>query len=197
MNNEKIFRNMLIIVAVSILTLGPLSAAFGHGKGVRITPEATSVSAGSQLKVKVNGLTGTKEATFALTGIDRQYDLGTFSISKDDFDRVLQIPGGLSTGSYRLTVKGGGKSATAVISVTALPVQKGLQEKEIVKETAPERTPDKHLEEYEATEAKGHDESIGRPIALRIIRPGWLKIVVAVLVLLSTGGGVWLLVIKP
>jgi hypothetical protein len=80
-------------------------------------PASLTVKAGSELKVTVNGLVGTKTASFRLTGIFGKYELGEFPISSDDFTQVLAIPTEAPPGSYRLTVEGGGKSAKVVISV--------------------------------------------------------------------------------
>jgi hypothetical protein len=93
------------------------AAAWGHGKGTRIVPASLTAKAGSELKVTVNGLVGTKTATFRLMGISGKYDLGKFSISGDDFEQVLQIPADVPPGNYRLTVEGGGKSAKVVITI--------------------------------------------------------------------------------
>ncbi len=93
------------------------AATWGHGEAIRIVPASLSVKAGSELKVTVNGLVGSKTATFRLTGISGKYDLGEFPISSDDFDQVLQIPANVPPGNYRLTVEGGGKSAKVVITV--------------------------------------------------------------------------------
>jgi hypothetical protein len=43
--------------------------------------------------------------------------LGQFPVSSDDFTQVLELPADLPSGSYRLTVEGGGKSAKVVITI--------------------------------------------------------------------------------
>jgi hypothetical protein len=91
--------------------------AWGHGDGIRIVPNSLTAKAGSELKVTVNGLVGSKAATFRLTGMFGKYDLGTFPINSDDFTQVVQIPSDVPPGSYRLTVEGGGKNAKVVITV--------------------------------------------------------------------------------
>ncbi len=65
----------------------------------------------------VNGLMGTDTASFRLTGISGKYDLGKFLISSDDFTQILEIPADAPSGSYRLTVEGGGKNAKVVITI--------------------------------------------------------------------------------
>jgi len=91
--------------------------AWGHGDATRIVPKSLTAKAGSELEVTVNGLVGSKTATFRLTGMFDKYDLGTFPIKSDDFTQVLQIPSNVLPGSYRLTVEGGGKNAKVVITV--------------------------------------------------------------------------------
>jgi len=130
-------------------------------------PENLSVSSGSELKVSVNGLTGTTTAAFTLTGINGQYGLGKFPVTKDDFDQILLIPHRLNPGSYKLSVEGGGKSASVVIDVKA---------------PAPEM----------AGHKMPHGEQAGKPVELRLVRPGWLKALVALLILISLGSGIWI-----
>lgn len=101
--------------ALSLIAISTL--AWAHGEGVRIVPEALTVKAGSSLAVDVEGLVGTKTAHFTLTGLFGKVDLGTFSISKDDFHQVVEIPADTSPGSYRLEVRGGNKSAEIVITI--------------------------------------------------------------------------------
>ena len=79
------------------------SNGWSHGEKTRIIPETLSVKAGGKLKVVVEGLEGTKTATFRLTGLSEKLDLGQFPISTDDFTQVLEIPADLPPGSYRLT----------------------------------------------------------------------------------------------
>ena len=93
------------------------TTSWGHGDATTIVPATLNVKAGSELKVTVSGLIGAKTATFRLTGMSGKYKLGKFSISKDDFTKVLQIPADLPPGTYRLSVDGGKKSAKAVINV--------------------------------------------------------------------------------
>jgi hypothetical protein len=85
--------------------------------GTNIVPESLNVKAGSQLKVTVNGLVGTKTAIFTLTGMFGKFELGEFQIESDDFSQVLDIPTDVPPGSYRLTVEGGKKSAKVVINI--------------------------------------------------------------------------------
>jgi len=104
---------MVAICAVFFMT----GIALGHEDGIRIVPQSLTAKAGSGLEVTVNGLTDTKTATFRLTGMSGNYDLGTFAIKSDDFTQVLQMPSDLPPGSYRLTVEGGDKTAKVVITV--------------------------------------------------------------------------------
>ena len=91
--------------------------ALGHEDGISIVPKSLTAKSGSGFEVTVNGLVGTKTATFQLTGMFGKFDLGTFPIKSDDFTQVLQIPSDVPPGSYRLTVEGGGKNAKVVITV--------------------------------------------------------------------------------
>jgi hypothetical protein len=107
----------IVMLAVTLTAFTGLTDVWGHGEGTRITPESLTVRSGSELKVTVNGLVGTKTAIFRMTGISGKYDLGEFPISSDDFTQVLKIPADAPPGSYRLTVEGGGKSAKVVINI--------------------------------------------------------------------------------
>lgn len=106
----------LFLLTASFLFTG-FSTAWGHGEGTRIVPATLSVKAGGALEVTVNGLVGTKTATFSLTGMTGKVDLGTFDIAGDDFTQKLDIPSDLPPCTYRLTVEGGEKSAKTVIHV--------------------------------------------------------------------------------
>ena len=115
MKKQKLLRLTLLgVVCVVLFTSVTLWA---HGDGTTIVPASLNVKAGSELKVTVNGLIGTETATFWLTGIFGNYELGTFAIASDDFTQVLQIPSDIQPGIYRLTVEGGGKSAKVVITI--------------------------------------------------------------------------------
>ena len=117
MKKKKTIRStLLLFVAFSMAFWWP-TASWGHGEKTSIVPASLTVRAGSELKVTVNGLVGTKAATFLLTGICGKHELGKFPISGDDFTQVLQIPADVPPGSFRLTVEGGGKSAKVVITV--------------------------------------------------------------------------------
>ena len=107
---------VLALITVS-LAFSWLTVAWGHGEDTRIIPGSLTVKSGSELKVTVNGLVGTKTATFRLTGLAGKYELGEVPIGSDDFTHVLQIPSDVPPGSYRLTVEGGGKSAKVVITI--------------------------------------------------------------------------------
>jgi hypothetical protein len=116
-HSEKTIRFILLVfVAFSMAFFWP-TAGWGHGEKTSIVPTSLTVKAGSELKVTVNGLVGTKTATFRLTGISGKYELGKFPISSDDFTQILQIPPDVPPGSYRLTVEGGEKNAKVVITV--------------------------------------------------------------------------------
>ncbi len=99
-----------------LLTL-PVALVFAHGDGTSIVPATLTIKAGSELKVSVGGLTGTKMAGFKLKGMFGSYDLGKFTISSDDFDQVVMIPASVPPGSYSLSVQGGGKSAKVVVTI--------------------------------------------------------------------------------
>jgi len=105
-----------VFVILSLILFGA-PTAWSHGEGTRIIPTSLTVKSGSDLEVKVNGLVGTKTATFSLTGMTGKYELGEFPISSDDFTQTLKIPADLPPGSYRLTVEGGEKSAKVVITI--------------------------------------------------------------------------------
>jgi hypothetical protein len=105
------------ILPVIPLVLFGATAAWSHGEGTSIVPASLTVKSGSELEVKVNGLVGTKTATFRLTGMTGKYELGEFPISSDDFTQVLKIPADAPPGNYRLTVEGGDKSAKVVITI--------------------------------------------------------------------------------
>jgi hypothetical protein len=117
MDKAKIRQITLLTLLAFIVAVSWSTAVWGHGEATRIVPASLTVKAGSELKVTVNGLVDSKTATFRLMGISGKYDLGKFSISSDDFEQVLQIPGDVPPGNYRLTVEGGGKSAKVVITI--------------------------------------------------------------------------------
>lgn len=108
---------ILSLLIIFSLVLFGSTTAWSHGEGTSIIPASLTVKSGSELEVKVNGLVGTKTATFRLTGMAGSYDLGEFPITSDDFTQVLQIPADAPPGSYRLTVEGGDKSAKVVITI--------------------------------------------------------------------------------
>lgn len=114
---RRYFKSALPAFIMMGLALTWSSVAWSHGEGTTIVPKSLNVKAGSELEVTVNGLVGTKTATFHLTGMSGKYELGKFPISSDDFTQVLKIPAELPPGSYRLTVEGGGKSAKVVITI--------------------------------------------------------------------------------
>ncbi len=165
-----------ILVMLLMLFL-PLPAA-GHGGGPGIVPERLNVTAGSTLMVSVTGLKGADAAAFTLTGAGGAYDLGTFPVAGEDFEQGLSIPEGLSPGSYRLGVEGGGKEASTVINITGGGTVRG---------GAGSRDGQKALPHG------GDDERAGRAVELRIVRPGWLRASVALLVLASLSLGIWIL----
>jgi hypothetical protein len=111
--NQRIF---LIVVALSISFVWN-TTGWSHGDETSIVPASLSAKAGGKLKVEVKGLTGTKTASFSLTGLSGKVDLGQFPISSDDFTQILDLPSDLAPGSYRLTVEGGEKSAKVVITI--------------------------------------------------------------------------------
>ena len=115
MKEQKIIRLTLWVVVSMVLFWA--ATVWAHGEGTSIVPASLNVKAGSELKVTVNGLVDTDMATFQLTGIFGNYELGKFAIPSDDFTQVLQIPNEIQPGIYRLTVEGGGKSAKVVITI--------------------------------------------------------------------------------
>ena len=117
MRKLNIFQVTLPILAIITLTFLWSTVAWSHGEETRIVPESLTVKSGSELKVTVNGLVGTKTAKFLLEGMAGKYELGEFPISSDDFTQVLKIPADIQPGSYRLTVEGGEKSAKVVITI--------------------------------------------------------------------------------
>ena len=110
-------RLILLFLLSAFLAFGLTNEVWAHGKGTKIVPATLNVKAGADLEVTVNGLVGTKTATFRLTGMFGKFELGEYEISSDDFTQVLKIPANAQPGSYRLTVEGGGKSAKVVITV--------------------------------------------------------------------------------
>ncbi|MCK5196076.1 MAG: hypothetical protein KAQ71_19840 [Desulfobulbaceae bacterium] len=117
MNTKKVFYLMLAVFTVFCLVFSWSTSLWAHGEGTQIVPESLSVKAGSKLTVTVNGLVGTKTASFNLTGMTGKFELGEFPINSDDFTQILQIPADVPPGTYRLTVDGGEKSAKVVISI--------------------------------------------------------------------------------
>jgi hypothetical protein len=111
------FKSALPAFVIISLVLTWSTVVWSHGEGTTIVPKSLNVKPGSELEVTVNGLVGTKTATFHLTGMSGKHELGKFPISSDDFTQVLKIPADLPPGSYRLSVEGGGKSAKVVISI--------------------------------------------------------------------------------
>ena len=105
-----------VLIIISLVLFGS-TTAWSHGDGTSIIPASLTVKSGTELEVKVNGLVGTKTATFRLTGMTGKYELGEFPISGDDFTQVLKIPADAPPGSYRLTAEGGDKSAKVVITI--------------------------------------------------------------------------------
>ncbi len=117
MRNRHTYRILFLTIVMLAVTFSWTAAVWGHGDKIQIIPDTLNAKSGETLQVKVNGLVGTKKATFSLTGLSGKYNLGQFSISGDDFTQVLQIPADLPAGSYRLTVEGGGNSAKVVITI--------------------------------------------------------------------------------
>jgi hypothetical protein len=103
LRNQNIFKLLISVLILIGLAISPMTVAWGHGKGTRITPASLTVKSGSELEVTVNGLVGTKTATFRLTGIAGKYELGEFPISSDDFTQVLKIPSDIPNYSYLLS----------------------------------------------------------------------------------------------
>jgi hypothetical protein len=120
MNKKKVLNLLLVTFVILCFAVFGLTWVWAHGEETNIIPESLNVKAGSQLKVTVNGLVGTKTATFTLTGMFGKFELGEFQIESDDFSQVLDIPSDVPPGppgSYRLTVEGGEKSAKVVINI--------------------------------------------------------------------------------
>jgi len=117
MKNWQINRRIFLIVVALSMSSAWNTTGWSHGDETSIVPASLSAKAGGKLKVEVKGLTGTKTATFSLTGLSGTTDLGQFPISSDDFTQILELPADLPPGSYRLTVEGGEKSAKVVITI--------------------------------------------------------------------------------
>jgi hypothetical protein len=117
MKNINRIKAILSAIVILFVVLFGTTMALSHGEGTSIIPASLTVKSGAELEVKVNGLVGTKTATFRLTGMTGKYELGEFPISSDDFTQVLKIPADAPPGSYRLTVEGGDKSAKVVINI--------------------------------------------------------------------------------
>jgi hypothetical protein len=115
--NINLLKMLLTVLVIFSLVIFGATPALSHGEGTSIVPASLTVKSGAELEVKVNGLVGTKTATFRLTGMTGKYELGEFTISSDDFTQVLKIPADAPPGSYRLTVEGGDKSAKVVITI--------------------------------------------------------------------------------
>jgi len=117
MNKKHVFSLLFVAFIIFSFAFFGSTSLWAHGEGTNIVPESLNVKAGSQLKVTVNGIVGTKTATFTLTGMFGKFELGEFPIDSDDFSQVLDIPSDIPPGSYRLTVEGGEKSAKVVINI--------------------------------------------------------------------------------
>ena len=92
MRNVNFYRRLLLIITGLVMALAVSTSAWSHGDKIQIIPETIHTKSGAALPVRVSGLVGTKTATFSLTGLSGNYDLGQFDISSDDFSQVLQIP---------------------------------------------------------------------------------------------------------
>jgi hypothetical protein len=117
MYNLKRFKFVLPICLIFTLTLAWSPVALGDAKDTMIMLDSPAVKSGSDVKVKVHGLVGTKTANFQLLGMTGIYDLGEFKISSADFTQVLKIPSDVPPGNYRLNVKGGKSSAKVAITI--------------------------------------------------------------------------------
>jgi hypothetical protein len=117
MRKLNIYQITVSVLVIITLTFSWSTVVWSHGEETRIVPESLTVKSGSELNVTVNGLVGTKTATFRLEGMAGKYELGEFPISSDDFTQVLKIPADAPPGSYRLTVEGGEKSAKVVLTI--------------------------------------------------------------------------------
>ena len=117
MHKIKIAHSAVVALATVMLAFSWPTVVQGHGEETRIVPASLTVKSGSELEVTVNGLVGTKTATFRLTGLAGKFELGEIPISSDDFTHVLKIPSDIPPGSYRLTVEGGEKNAKVVITI--------------------------------------------------------------------------------
>ncbi len=68
MKMKKIYQIISVALIIIGLVFTGTTVLWAHGGGTTIVPQSLSVKAGSELAVTVNGLTGTKTATFKLTG---------------------------------------------------------------------------------------------------------------------------------
>jgi hypothetical protein len=76
MNKKKVLNLLLVTFVILCFAVFGLTWVWAHGEETNIIPESLNVKAGSQLKVTVNGLVGTKTATFTLTGMFGKFELG-------------------------------------------------------------------------------------------------------------------------
>jgi hypothetical protein len=117
MDKVKSFEFVLLISLTLTLALAWSPVAWGDAKDTSIMLDSSTVKSGSDLKVMVHGLVGTKTANFRLTGMTGIYELGEFEVSSADFTQVVKIPADVPPGKYRLNVKGAKQSAKIAITI--------------------------------------------------------------------------------
>ena len=89
-------RLILLFLLSAFLAFGLTNEVWAHGKGTKIVPATLNVKAGADLEVTVNGLVGTKTATFRLTGMFGKFELGEYE-QADEYLNVAEVTGANET----------------------------------------------------------------------------------------------------
>lgn len=203
--------------AIFLLTSSFSLSALAHEGGPKISLEKQSVMAGLPMVINGTGFEGAKEVSVTLEGLSGKVDVGRYDIAGEDFKIKVDTPMDLSAGTWKVTVVGGGKKASATITITPHDMQKM---NEMMNEEAKGEAVEEHhgkmmgetqgqMHEQEDAialrEMKGMHEAMmgkeghslhGVPLVLNISRPGWLTGIILVLSLTSLAAGAILLVKK-